>query len=164
MAAEPPRDDRPLSIEELRALLRREKSDSSLKRWLAGTLIVVMVLFAGVAGKLIQTVNRDQRISDRQDCAREYSSLLGAKTNVAVFAGLEQLSQLGQALFDSTAKGMRPTQVKIDAFGVISAQVESALDVAAGRNGHPKLPTADQAVDHGMTLDGTKYPACPTVG
>lgn len=155
--------DQPLSIEELRAIIRREKSYTTLNRWLAGTLIVVMVFFGIVTAFLVNTVNHDQTISDRSDCARHYTSLLSAKTNAAVFAGLEQNSQLAQALFASASKGERPDQTAIDDFGAITAELKDALDVAAGRNGHPQLPTPDMAVGHGMTLDGHKYGPCPRV-
>lgn len=162
---EPGEEDRPLTIDELRAILRREQQDKSMIRWLAGTLIVVMILFGGVTGYLVNAVNHDRAISDRSDCAREYASLLSKKTNTAVFDGLEQNSQLAQALFSSVTNGNKPgtNPDAVAAFGIITEQLKDALDVAAGRNGHPKLPTPDQAVDHGMTLDGHHYPACPKV-
>lgn len=155
--------DEELTQQELRAVLSQIQIDKWIKWWLAGTLIVVMILFSIVAGYLVLAVRHDQKISDRSDCARQYSSLLSAKTNSAVFIGLEQNSQLAQALFNSTTAGTRPTQETIDNFGAVTAALKGALDVAAGRNGHPKLPTPDMAVEHGMTLDGKKYPSCPKV-
>lgn len=154
-------DEHKPSIEELRLILRREKTTKALIRWLAAALIVVMSLFAVVAGYLIVEVNHNRTISDRQDCARHYSSLLSAKTNRTVFDGLEQNSQLGQALFGSVENGVRPTAEAVTNFGVISNMLTHDLDVVKGRNGNPKLPTPDQAVDRGMVLDGTRYPACP---
>lgn len=156
--------DDELTQQEMRAIFYQIQTDKWIKRWLAGTLIVVMVLFSIVAAYLVVAVRHDQKISDRQDCSRHYSSLLTAKTNAAVFTGLDQLNQVGVALFGSVSSGTRPTQHAIDLFGEITRQQTFNLDVATGRNGHPKPPTLDMAVDHGFTLDGVKYPPCPTVG
>jgi hypothetical protein len=134
-------------------------------RTVAITFMVVAVAIAVTAGLFVNMrFTQARTISERQDCARRYSSLLGQKRDVVLFDSAEQSSQLGTALFNQTTKGQRPTDADITRFGVISAMLSRGLDVASGRNGHPKLPTTDQAVDHGMTLDGNHYPPCPKVG
>lgn len=144
----------PLTLDEARSILKRERKRDWLIPILAVTLVFVMVAFGIVAGVLIASTNRGEANADRGDCSRAYSSLLTEKKDAVNFLDVEQNATLNNALLGSTT-GVRTSPETIALFQKNQDVLNRLLAEAR------KLPTLNDAVNKGFTLDRMKHPPCP---
>lgn len=129
-------------------------------------VIALTVVLTGVVIKLGQV----NTLSNRNDCKTEYNSLLNEavqrRDDLGVTAGVlnDSLSiQLGQALLAAQNGGragpeaVATYQQTVEKLGAVNV----AWSVAANQVAHQ--PLLDDASAHGFTLNGKKYPPCPSL-
>lgn len=165
MPDEPSKPDEiptPLDLQEVAQRLR-------LRKWLG--IFAAVVIFGFFLLNYFQQ-NAVTQSTRRQDCSRNYTSLLGVPTQtrdnlsdqVTALTGNLQ-SQLGAVLLSAEATGAQPTAAIVAKY----ASTQADLVTAEGKLNQQiarvdSLPTPANAVNNGFTMDGVTYPACPSAG
>lgn len=149
----------PLDLQQVAQRLR-------LRKWLG--IFAALIIFGFFLLNYVQQ-NAVTQSTHRQDCSRNYTSILGVPTQtrdnltsqIASINGDLQ-SQLGAALL-AGEQGQQPTAAVVQQYATTQQMLITTEDKLAKQivivNA---LPTPANAVNHGFTFHGVHYPACPT--
>lgn len=143
---------------EIAEILDRQRIRGILATIGASLGVVVMVAFIVVTFFIVVPDSRHvSDLADRGDCKTHYDALLSAQIVDRANLGFDLNAQLGAALLQAQS-GKQPTPAAVQHYLDTQKALADAITKVKAQ------PTLNMAVDHGFTLDGVKYPPCPTVG
>lgn len=146
--------DETLSAADKRHIVHRGR----VREWFPIVVSVVALALVGVlSAATFSAADRSSQASDRTDCRSKYSALFQQKRDQRDNLDADLNAQLGQALLNSQT-GARPQAEEVARYTKTHDELDAAVKAVDA------LPRIDVAADHGFTLDGKSYPACPNVG